>query len=66
MRVTIPLLILLLCNIAGAGEPVAPRTIIRPFEAKDLSTFTTWLKSTGRRDPKRVFSLPDGVFASLG
>lgn len=52
--------------VAVSADPVedAPQTptqVIRPFEQKDLGSFTTWLKKSGRDDPQHVFQLKDGV-----
>jgi hypothetical protein len=46
---------------AEPANPVIPRKVIRPFNGKDLSGFTTWLKKTGREDPKHVFRVEDGM-----
>lgn len=36
-------------------RPIKPREVIRPFNGKDLSGFTLWLKNSGHEDPRRVF-----------
>src|SRR4051812_11354308 len=43
------------------GMPVTPREVLRPFNGKDLGGFTTWLKQTGRDDPRQVFRVQDGM-----
>ena len=52
----------LVSAIALAAEPIAPSTVLRPFDQKDLRTeFTTWLKKSGTADPDHVFRLEQGV-----
>lgn len=48
-------------TISAADDSIAPTEVIRPFDRNDLGSFTTWLKASGREDPKRVFQLQDGV-----
>lgn len=48
-------------NFATADDAIAPTEVIRPFDRNDLGSFTTWLKGSGREDPKHVFQLQDGV-----
>jgi len=43
------------------SSPITPHEIIRPFNGKDLSGFTTWLKQTGRDDPQHVFRVENGM-----
>ena len=45
----------------AADDAVTPAEVLRPLEKKDLGSFTTWLKKTGREDPERVFRLEEGV-----
>jgi len=45
----------------AADEAKTPAEVIRPFERKDLSAFSIWLKKTGHEDPQHVFRLEDGV-----
>ena len=52
---------LTLFNSAVADEAKVPTEVIRPFDQKDLGSFTTWLKKTGREDPDHVFRLENGV-----
>lgn len=63
IRMLTGLLILMFSAVTtAADDPVTPTQVIRPFDNKDLSSsFTTWLKKTGRDDPERVFRLEDGV-----
>lgn len=52
---------------AADVQPVSPRgEIIRPFNGKDLAGLTTWLKETGREDPKRVFTVEEGTIRVSG
>jgi hypothetical protein len=43
------------------GEPIVPREVIRPFNGKDLSGFSTWLKKTAHDDPEHVFRVENGT-----
>jgi hypothetical protein len=59
------LLALMTSNADSAEPAVAPikpsGDIVRPFNGKDLTGFTTWLKKTGREDPQHVFRVQDGT-----
>lgn len=48
-------------NADETSPPVTSREVIRPFNGKDLSGFSTWLKKTGREDPDHIFSVQDGT-----
>jgi hypothetical protein len=48
------------------AEPVSPKEVVRLFNGKDLSGLTTWLKDTRREDPRKVFSVQDGVLRVSG
>lgn len=62
--------LLLAGSIVGAGvpqdEPVRPERTIRLFNGRDLAGLTTWLKDTGRDDPRRVFRVEDGLLRITG
>lgn len=45
----------------GEDAAKSPKEVVRPFEQKLSSGFTTWLKKTGREDPQQVFRLEHGV-----
>ena len=47
-------------------QPITPTEVIRPFNGKDLSGFYTWLKESGRDDPKNIFSVEDGMIHISG
>ncbi len=47
-------------------QPIVPTGVIRLFNGKDLSGWTTWLKATGREDPKKVYTVQDGVIRVSG
>ena len=49
---------------AEAVSPVGD--VIRPFNGKDLKGLSTWLKETGKEDPKGVFSVEDGAIHISG
>jgi 3-keto-disaccharide hydrolase len=53
--------LLTLFNSAVADEAKVPTEVIRPFDQKDLRSFSTWLKKSGREDPEHVFRLENGV-----
>jgi len=59
------LLIAVLGSPIHAADPsvtsITPRKTIRPFNGKDFSGFSTWLKKTGRDDPQHVFRVEDGM-----
>lgn len=40
-----------------AAAPITPREVIRLFNGKDLSNFTTWERTHGKEDPDKVFSV---------
>ncbi|MCR4415464.1 MAG: DUF1080 domain-containing protein, partial [Thermoguttaceae bacterium] len=49
------------------SEAISPGDrVIRLFNGKDLSGLYTWLKESGRADPKRVFTVQDGVLRVSG
>lgn len=55
--------------VAGASErdaPVVPREVIRLFNGKDLSGWTTWLVDTRDEDPRGVYSVRDGLLRISG
>lgn len=59
-------LVLTMATTADAKEPAAAPIrpsgeIVRPFNGKDLTGFSTWLKKTGREDPQHVFQVQDGM-----
>ncbi len=48
-------------------EPIRPKdAVIRLFNGKDLTGFHSWLKDTKREDPRKVFSVSDGVLHISG
>lgn len=65
-------LVLLACGpICRAADdlrepPIRPREVVRLFNGRDLSGLTTWLKDTGRDDPRRVFRVEDGAIRITG
>lgn len=63
-------LALLLCamtlSLATAQEPIAPKEPIKLFNGKDLTGWTTWLKDTKGDDPRKVFSVEDGIIHVSG
>jgi hypothetical protein len=47
-------------------DPVAPTETVSLFNGKDLSGWTTWLGDTKREDPRRVYSVQDGMIRISG
>jgi hypothetical protein len=47
-------------------EPTRPTETIKLFNGKDLSGLTTWLRDSKRDDPKKVFTVQDGVLHVSG
>src|SRR5579859_357250 len=57
----------LLVSLAAHGEePMRPKERIVLFNGRDLSGLTTWLKDTKRDDPRKVFSVTDGMLHISG
>lgn len=48
------------------AEPTAPTGVMKLFNGKDLTGLTTWLKDTKREDPRKVFSVKDGMIHISG
>jgi hypothetical protein len=49
------------------AEPVSPKDgVIRLFNGKDLTGLHTWLKDTKRKDPRKVFTVHDGLLHVSG
>jgi hypothetical protein len=49
-----------------AAEPATPQAVIRLFNGKDLTGFSTWLRDTRRDDSRRVFTVRDGMIRISG
>ncbi|HYT91391.1 MAG TPA: DUF1080 domain-containing protein, partial [Gemmataceae bacterium] len=55
--------------LAGATsqEPIRPgKEVIKLFNGKDMAGLYTWVKGTGREDPKKVFTVRDGMIHVSG
>lgn len=61
-------IVLVVASLAGTQEaaPVSPKEAVALFNGKDLSGLTPWLRDTRREDPRRVFSVRDGVLHLSG
>ena len=63
-------LILLCGSNAWCDEPESPveprEKVIRPFNGKDLSGFTTWLRKTDRNESETNYSVHDGTIHISG
>src|SRR5688572_10237957 len=44
-----------------AAQPIRPTKTTPLFNGKDLSGLTTWLKDTKQADPRKVFTVSDGL-----
>jgi len=64
MRLT--LLMLLSVSAAASAEPIRPTKPTPLFNGKDLAGLSTWLKDAKRADPRRVFTVNDGVLHLSG
>jgi hypothetical protein len=53
-------------SVGQAQEPRTPKDEIKLFNGKDLTGLTTWLKGAGRKDPRGVFSVKDGMIHASG
>jgi hypothetical protein len=51
---------------AASDEPVTPDRDIQLCNGKDLAGFHAWLKASGRKDPKKVFTVTDGMIHISG
>jgi hypothetical protein len=49
-----------------AVEPIRPDKTIQLLGGKDLASLTTWLKDTKHADPRKVFSVKDGMLHLSG
>jgi hypothetical protein len=47
-------------------EPITPKEAIKLFNDKDLTGFHSWVKGTGREDPKKVFTADHGMIHVSG
>jgi hypothetical protein len=47
-------------------EPTSPKDVIKLFNGKDLTGWTTWLKDSKREDPKKVFTVHDEMIHVSG
>lgn len=63
---TLALFFFAVTHVAGQDTPVAPTGLIQLFNGKDLTGLTTWLKDTKRDDPRKVFTVKDGILHLSG
>ncbi|MBS0207729.1 MAG: DUF1080 domain-containing protein [Planctomycetes bacterium] len=59
-------LLALVAQAADKPEPATPSETIHLFNGKDLTNWYTWLSDTKREDPKRVFTVHDGLLHISG
>jgi hypothetical protein len=54
--------------LADAKEPApgTPKATIRLFNGKDFTGLYAWVKGSGRADPKKVFTVQDGMIRASG
>jgi hypothetical protein len=50
----------------GPADPVTPTRMIQLFNGKDLTGLTPWLKKTKHADPKKIFTVEDGMIRASG
>jgi len=55
-----------LAPLAGAQEAIKPDKPIIHFKSNDLAGLHTWLKDTKTQDPRKVFSVSEGVLHISG
>jgi len=51
---------------AQGSKPIVPRRVIKLFNGRDLTGWTTWLVDTKQADPRGVFSVQDGMIRISG
>lgn len=49
-----------------AAEPITPTTVIKLFNGQDLTGWYTWLQDTKYEDPRKVFTVHDGLLHISG
>ena len=47
-------------------DPIAPDKVVRLFNGRDLTGWTTWLVDAQQKDPRGVYSVRDGVLRISG
>jgi len=50
----------------GQDEAIVPEKPIQLWNGKDFTGLSTWVKGSGREDPKKVFSVKEGVIHVSG
>ncbi len=56
----------LVVSSVQAAEPIAPQEKIALFNGQDLTHWYTWLKDTRYEDPRKVFTVHDGMIHISG
>jgi hypothetical protein len=51
---------------AAQEKPIEPMGVVKLFNGKDLTGLTTWLKDTKGDDPRKVFTVKNGVIHVSG
>ncbi|MBX9681766.1 MAG: DUF1080 domain-containing protein [Gemmataceae bacterium] len=65
--IVLTVMIALASSAAGQEDgPVRPDKVMKLFAGDGLKGFETWLKDSGRNDPKKVFAIKDGVLHISG
>jgi len=62
-------IVLIVFAVTGAAEPdaaIVPHQVIKLFNGRDLSGWTTWLVDAKREDPRGVYSVRDGMIRISG
>jgi hypothetical protein len=52
--------------VGQVEDPVRPDEVIKLFSRDGLKGYETWLKDSGRKDPKNVFTVKDGMLHVSG
>lgn len=52
--------------LTAQEKPVTPKTPTKLFNGADLTGLTTWLRDTKRDDPRKVFTVKDGILHLSG
>jgi hypothetical protein len=71
IQICLMLMLMLISSINVTAEepsaPVEPReAVIRPFNGKDLTGFTTWLQESDRNDTEKNYSVEEGAIRISG
>jgi hypothetical protein len=66
LRAVVILAVCLLTAAASAEDAIEPKAKVELFNGKNLDGWYTWLKDTKREDPRKVFTVHDGLLHISG